>query len=648
MPTSALSAPRLRRVIVDAVELYNEGGELHLDLEKDINCLVGANGVGKSTLLALINFALTGLVPRPGAAFPSIEEFSASTIAFSRVYFDGRVEESARDRATVTAEFLLGGSNFSVTRALFDGRLVASFSVSGSTGEVVAQSAADDAQSDIAESYEREVTSRSGFATFEQFSFWQLYVMTFDERRHLLFWDERTLSGALMLALGRDPDDATSAAALARQMERDDSLARNARWKATQATNKKQRLSRSITSSVQGFNFEEIQELQSRNSELSLAQAAATTALDESEQDLRDTSRTLAELALRESDLESAFAEQLTTMGKSSSPEHHPVVARLLREARCEVCGAEGDSVANQAIERLSQVLCPLCGSELSLAAVPSADELSNLDEQLTAIREDLANARLKYRRLQDEARLRSTELANLSEQVSEFLRLHGQQIVTSSSPVDEDELVRLDIEIAEALSETQKFRLHREELRGQLEPIMNALATAYDSVESVFVPAFRKLAGQFIGRDVDVQFERSGSSVSLRLEMEGQSRRQSLELSESQQFFLDIALRMTLISVFLRGQATLLIDTPEGSLDIAYETRAGALFHQFTSDGGALLTTSNLNSSRLMLELSKRSSSSEMQLFRMTDWVQLSDVQLESADLFATAFSDLDEALGQ
>lgn len=78
--------------------------------------------------------------------------------------------------------------------------------------------------------------------TFEQFVFLQQFVFTFDERRHLLFWDDRVLEQALHLCVGLDPKDAAKADSLRRRAEGADSLVRNFQWQATQLKKKVEQL----------------------------------------------------------------------------------------------------------------------------------------------------------------------------------------------------------------------------------------------------------------------------------------------------------------------------------------------------------------------------------------------------------------------
>lgn len=68
-------------------------------------------------------------------------------------------------------------------------------------------------------------------------------------------------------------------------------------------------------------------------------------------------------------------------------------------------------------------------------------------------------------------------------------------------------------------------------------------------------------------------------------LQIDDTNRDNEFELSESQRFFIDIALRMAIVT-FVCSKTTastsMLIDTPEGSLDIAYETNAGSMFYEY------------------------------------------------------------------
>jgi hypothetical protein len=129
---------------------------------------------------------------------------------------------------------------------------------------------------------------------------------------------------------------------------------------------------------------------------------------------------------------------------------------------------------------------------------------------------------------------------------------------------------------------------------------------------------------------------------------MEGTRRQSTTELSESQRFFLEIALKMALAQHMSNdgSPAGLLIDTPEGSLDIAYEARAGDMFADYAQAGFNLLMTANINSSQLLKRLADRCGSALMELVRMTEWTSLTEVQAAEEHLFDGAYADIEARL--
>ena len=164
-------------------------------------------------------------------------------------------------------------------------------------------------------------------------------------------------------------------------------------------------------------------------------------------------------------------------------------------------------------------------------------------------------------------------------------------------------------------------------------------------------MPRFRELAEEFIGIPIDVQLDelagKTEAGFGLRLQMGDQLRLEAADVSESQRFFIDIALRMALTEFMTGGRGTLMVDTPEGSLDIAYEARAGAMFAKFTQGGGRILMTANLRSSELVIRLAEKETRTRMEIARMTEWTDLSEVQQGEEKLFDAAYDTIERALG-
>ena len=78
--------PILNKVVLRDFSLFPRRNEIVVEFRDGVVCLAGANGVGKSTFIAAVNFGLTGRVPDPERAFESINEYYAYTETFSEDY----------------------------------------------------------------------------------------------------------------------------------------------------------------------------------------------------------------------------------------------------------------------------------------------------------------------------------------------------------------------------------------------------------------------------------------------------------------------------------------------------------------------------------------------------------------------------------
>jgi hypothetical protein len=97
MPASSsvrqLRMPRLLRARLDHFSLYSAKNTIEVMFAKGAFCLAGANGLGKSTFLAAVNFGLTGIVADPNRKFESVAEYYSYSLGFAEEFFDGRVNE---------------------------------------------------------------------------------------------------------------------------------------------------------------------------------------------------------------------------------------------------------------------------------------------------------------------------------------------------------------------------------------------------------------------------------------------------------------------------------------------------------------------------------------------------------------------------
>ncbi len=651
-----LQFPQLRRVVLDKFSLYTQRSKIELDVSDGVLCLAGANGIGKSTFLSAVNFGLTGIVPLASREFMSAAEYYKDGVRFSQAFFDGRIDEDDRDGAQITVEFDIGKASFLLTRGLFeaDGLRSLSVTVDGKPGVEGPDASAEDKH----RLYAAQVAKAVGVKSFEQFVFLQHFVLTFDESRHLLFWDPRALEQALYLAFGADSEIAASAERLRRDMEKAESRGRNIQFHATGVFNRIQTLEEALDTSGAG-ETEGDEELREKYEGLLKERDRLEKEVDKIEAKAADAEVALADasaalVSLRK-DYDSAFA-RLT--GKRSIVDSHPLIRSTLDDERCALCGAAGDSVTAALKNALKRHECPLCESKLQSLGSGQGDLLANLkkiDAALAKAKAKLETCATTRSRLAKDKTQVQERFASAQEAVRAFEAKHEKAIaqvrekeVTASGGVAQS-LETLRAEHRTLQAERRKAYALRDEKKKELKVLQRSLESSYAAAEEEFVPLFRKLAELFLGIELDVRMEgKAATGLVLVLELRSTVRREQHQLSESQRFFVDIALRMAMAQFMSdeKSPAALLIDTPEGSLDIAYESRAGEMFAQFVKGGHSIMMTANINSSQLLQKLARECGAKRMALTRMTTWTDLSEVQVQENKLFHQAYATIEKEL--
>jgi hypothetical protein len=647
--------PRILRVSLHSFSLYSLKPNMKTDLPAGVLCMAGANGIGKSTFLSTVNYALTGAVPHPKRRLLSASAYYKDATAYANEYFTGRIAEQDRDEAAVTIEFEIGEKHFALTRGLLDPEDVRALSINGN--EVDPGAAAGYRRSSH---YRDEVTRCIGLTAFEQFVFLQHFVFTFDEARNLLFWNEQATALTLFLCFGGDPTEAERADLLQREAEKAGSRGRNAQY---QANNTRKRIT-TIEGSMGAQGDTSLVANPDLDAEYDRLDHSVGQALELHE-------KLEAKLGVAENEViqSSALSAQLRAsyndlfndlLHRFSKVEQHPIVLEALRDSTCGVCSACHPDVAVTVKSRLDSGRCPLCDTPLN--SEPGDQDalrarLADIDAKLAEARHRQDSAVAVRDRLSTEIAAARANLMSARAELHSFEENNGRiaevgkaRRALMSGPVARtlEALRSAEQEFIDQRNDEYALRdHHREELR----KLQKGLELRYALAEETFVPRFRELAGLFLGIDLDISLQMTAPiGMKFVVEMRGSERHGENEMSESQRFFVDIALRMALVGQMSMSDApaTLFIDTPEGSLDIAYEERAGEMFARFVERGNNILMTANINSSKLLTTLAKRCGTRSMAINEMTTWTELSEVQQKAAGAFAGAYRDIAAALAQ
>ena len=636
-----INLPSIKSLILEHFSLYQD--TVTIDLSKSVSCLLGANGIGKSTLLNCINFSITGRINTPDRKLKSIEELTAGNNYYLN-YFDGRISEIDKEFAAVTILFYLDEHLIEVKRRFFPDGGILSYKV-------------DNEDRDPA-MYTSDIVDYSKLKTFSQFVFLQLKILTFDESRDCLFWNSSVLTPTIFLCLGKDVEKANMADELAREILKISSRIRNVQWEITKQWSRLNTLideQKKLSDGSSQYSKEDEANAQNRYEELCSSIEKETAEYEGFVEERHLVYAKSTELTMKKIALENEYKTIYQKLFSANhSVKHNPIIAELTIKG-CPICHKRYDQLPTKIEDEIKNNICPICGESLgsdSNDSEISIKELQKKDEEIVAVSKELQERILRQSFLDEtiEKLLRSIKVLE-KEKTDIEERKYTFLLASKTDDSWNERIVALKESIAGVEKEKETHIKKRDELKTQYDKICSELESVYQTVQFDFLPIFKKYAKSFTGLDLDMELnsisEDSRRLFRFILQIDDTNRDNEFELSESQRFFIDIALRMALVS-FCADQtnSSMLIDTPEGSLDIAYETNAGVMFYEYISSSQKLIITANLNSSGLTQTLANMSKGGKFSLISMLKWAKLSNVQNEHMDLFEKSIEVINQKL--
>jgi DNA repair exonuclease SbcCD ATPase subunit len=649
---------KFQKVIFRDFSLYSKNGKncvVTETINNGVYCLAGANGLGKTSFLNAINYCLTGIVLNPDREVLAPNEIITENKKYTEKYFQGRVKEKDKKSAEIELLFKVGNKFFRIVRGFFEREELRLLEVySHNNGKKIPDNInSDQSPKELNLTYQNLVVKEIGLDYFDLFIFYQLYVLTFDENRKMLFWDDNASYHTLTTAFNTKLEDAEKVIQLKRTMDKHESDGRNSRWDATQTKKKIDDLLQK-TNKPKDSNIAELEKQYYRlhkNAEIfQRSYGNVKTEFDTLLKVQSHLNSEIMQLRMEQGKLFSNYSRPRSKLLENTN------IKMSIKKQACCLCNSLGNHVVENIERNIYKDKCPLCNTTINES---NDEEQANLleliksnDAKLSEKTVELENLLLEANGKKIELEKAEFELEQIKEEISDFEKENSEISLKSSSKNDINliiEQLRKQFEILnkDSIDSYKK----RDKLKPEYDKLLSKIETAYKEAEIDFVPIFKKLAKSFIGLDLNINLEKNNRTLKLVLELQNTARTESYQLSESQRFFLDIALRMSLaIYLSKRGsEATMLIDTPEGSLDIAYESRVGDMFANFVKDYNQnLIMTANINASQLLVTLAERCRKNKMKFRRMLGWTTLTPIQKEGEYLFEKVYSNIENTLNK
>lgn len=669
-----MDLPVLERLQIQNYGLYpglKGDGVFDINLAPGLTVVLGANGLGKSTLVNIIFRMLTGPwnVNLPDGNLGTANLLAVPLSSKSRSTFSARVNDAARD-ARATIVFTIGARRFSVTRSLQKLDLVR-FSVDSSP------SSADE------DELKSAVLAASSIDSYGEWIFVLRTMVFFFEDRRMLVWDP-TAQRQLLRCLFLEPAQARDWWQAEREILELDTRMRNLQA-ALSREEKEERKNLSLSKAAPEIRAE----LTSKETLLQgtlKRQAKLVESIEELDEARRryrlDALRAAETLHAAIHELERARLAAVEARYPSADESMRYIFSRLMTDDVCGVCQTPGRQDKRQEmLDAIDNKCCVLCGAKIE----PFAGEpVSLTDERVSALRarvdeakvtEAVSRQSLETSSADYTAATRSlielnVEADDLTADIEALVRQLPPDEQTARRQSDDMAMLKKRVEVMNA-----ELQVKREAFAGKLTAYRRQIGEFSSQVKA----AFDEIARGFLIEDVSlswtpmrVQLGQAGSSgvvltpieyPSFSIEMTGANfstvqRRDSPEqVSESQREFIDLAFRMALVRVGSQSQtSTIIIDAPESSLDAVFVNRAAQVLATFANANSTnrLVVTSNLAAGKLIPAMLRAAESNPRARFgRIVDLFNagvptraMTTLRAEYEELRDELFSQIDESI--
>ena len=632
-----ISLPLINSLDVKEYGLYpgndREGPGLHIRFAPGLTLVLGANGLGKTTLVTMLYRLLTGPYEIPALlrdADLGTARLQTSPLRRSlQLSFASRVAGNASD-AWARLEFQVGDKEVLVERNLRDLTL-RSFTVGES-----------DPSTDE-NLYQKEMARLSNVSTFGDWILLLRYIVFYFEDRRSLVWDP-SAQRQLLRILFLEPNQAQTWTVREREILEAETQIRNTRAVVTSA---RRRLtadqSLSLGEPDVRDELDRLEEMQFRDNE---SFSNVNSLFPDIE--TRHEKARLHFLQL-EQNRESAYREleeaQLLAVN-ARLPTHSDsvryILSQLFADATCLACGNRDPKLAESIRTRVQASECVVCGSGIvvdddELPIDFTSERISLLADNLSSVDNELEDARIELEESEYERKQIGTKMQALQADISE--RKSRIESLLRRLPPEESEIREQREELSALLASVEVLQQDLEEKRESFEEIIVAANSAVAAQASEVKRHFEDYADDFLleacklvwsprpsrlgqaGRRFDFpafDLELGGSDFSATLRRGGPE-----DVSESQREFIDISFRMALAKVAAQDQVTsLIMDAPESSLDMVFVDRAASVLGRFgrREEGNRLIVTSNLIAGDLIPKLLTRASDDGDRAERVVD----------------------------
>lgn len=609
--------PTLKSISIKNYSLYSTN--ISFDFIDGLNLIIGGNGVGKTTFVNIIRYALLGAYRKEIGVRTYKGAKKEGRTSYSANFFKDRMYSNlAGDKAEVTILFNIEDTCFKVTRALEELELREVFVTNENesyylSGNIIKQHeyerlSEESKSSCLQYKYEELVAQKANLYDFNDMIFFINEILVFDEERELVLWNQ-ILQDRLASKYFNDPELDNKYEESKRQMKYYNSLARH-KSEDIKVINrlmtnmkKEEEKGEEVTdiekaNKIKGYieklllNVNEIQNERKRIQEQVKIKNSEKTILSKKIQDM-------------EEELRSEQAQIYAELWGNLNPDYSVYVENIKLNSSCPLCNKRLEPVVVKTITE-NQDQCILCQkplqhtsednqriAELVLQINCTLSEKQEIEAGIYKCERGLDKLDNEYKKYKNQLFLRQEELR----EIEHMLTIKDDETESDVS------YKKMDLEIEKLEEEKKIFIEESQRYQNEADEMLKKIEVNLVEITRELSKLFSDFASGFLGMEAKLTYDAFDGELAKRYYpvIRNKHRGRADELSESQRFFVDHSFRMCLLSFFYQRPAFFICETPDSSLDISYEENAAKIFLKYLEKPNSLILTSNLNNSKFL-----------------------------------------------
>lgn len=590
--------PKLEYMDIEGYDLYK--CPMVIDFNKKLNIVFGTNGLGKTTLLTMIQYAIIG--PYCGAQKSRNYggEQKKRRPIYEKGFFRNRMNEINK-QAFVRIRFTINNDKYDVKHSLYkhslisavcNGRKIEGEEINYETYENKFFSKKNiSLDKYLIYNYHQQLMKSTGLPDENSLIVMMNEIMFFTEDRDYIFWNEDT-SKLLIAKYFMDSEKYLKYEEAQQLVKMFDS---KARLKTYEMSFIKKFLGNEPSKKKEEIDRDEcLQKLTETSRDIDKYKESLhkmNGQLYKLDQERIENRIQYEQCMKKISDLDNEWYKNLFP---DEYQEKYKRYESAISHKRCPFCGSEG-VVSPKHIDQ-----CFFCGEKIEIKESIDLKEL-DIQKRNKEIERDILQSNFEV--LKGEISTLRKKIRNSENELNELLDAENNLKIQLDQAEDENykKYQKLELEKKELLNELEKAKSTERKMRKEIDK-------GVDGVFQEYYRVFKKYASSFFGINQPVNLKLVGNKEDrlFKIQLNGSDRETYYDMSESQRIFLDLSYRLSILD-FFHLNSYFICETPDSTLDLIFEDNAVRTFANYISAGNSLILSANARNSTLILKLAEK-----------------------------------------